>query len=95
LEKVLHNDTNDNGKQMVNFALGKDLDVMGIWYQHKNIHKVTCKSPDNKICNQIDHIMVERRHCTNIRDVRRIKGAETESGNFLVRAKIRLKLRAV
>jgi len=39
--------------------------------------------------------MVERRHCTNIRDVRRIKGAETESGNFLVRAKIRLKLRAV
>jgi 1,2-phenylacetyl-CoA epoxidase catalytic subunit len=38
--------------------------------------------------------MVDRRHCTNIRDVGRMKGAETESDNVLVRAKIRLKIKS-
>jgi hypothetical protein len=37
----LHTETNDNGKQMLNFALGRDLAVMETWYQHKDIHKVT------------------------------------------------------
>jgi len=36
----LHNQTNDNGKRMVNFALGRDLAVTGTWYQHKDINKV-------------------------------------------------------
>jgi hypothetical protein len=30
----LHSETNDNGKRMVNFALGRDLAVTGTWYQH-------------------------------------------------------------
>jgi hypothetical protein len=37
----LHNETDDNGKRMVNFAMGRDLAVAGTWYQHKDIHKVT------------------------------------------------------
>jgi len=62
----LHNETNDNGKRMVNFAMGRDLAVVGTWYQHKDIHKVTWQSPDNKIYNQIDHILIDRRHSTNV-----------------------------
>ena len=42
----------------------------------------------------MEHIMVDRRQCMNIRDGRRIKGAETET-DILVGAKIRLKIRAV
>ena len=38
--------------------------------------------------------MVDRRHCTNIRDMRKMKGAETESDNFLVRAKIILQIKS-
>jgi hypothetical protein len=38
--------------------------------------------------------MIDRRHCTNICDVTRMKGAETESSNFLVRAKIKLKIKS-
>jgi hypothetical protein len=34
-------ETDDNRKQMVNFALGRDLAVTGTWYQYKDIHKVT------------------------------------------------------
>jgi len=61
---------------MVNFALVRDLAVMGTWYQHKDIHKVTLRSSDNKICIQTDHILVDRRHSTNDCDVRSMTGAE-------------------
>ena len=37
----LHNETKDNSKQTVHFAMGRDLAVMRTWYQHKDIHKVT------------------------------------------------------
>jgi endonuclease/exonuclease/phosphatase family metal-dependent hydrolase len=67
---------------MVNFAMGRDLAVAGTWYQHKDIHKVTWQSPDNKIYNQIDHILVDRRHYTNVCDVRSVRGAEIESDHF-------------
>jgi endonuclease/exonuclease/phosphatase family metal-dependent hydrolase len=79
---------------MVNFAMGRDLAVVGTWYQHKNIHKVTWRSPDNKIYNQTDHILVDRRHCMNVCDARSMRGAEIESDHFLVRAKIRLKIKS-
>ena len=36
-----HNETNDNGKWNVNFALGRDLAVIGTWCQHEDIQKVT------------------------------------------------------
>jgi len=32
--------------------------VTGTWYQHKDIHKVTWRSPDNKIYKQTEHILV-------------------------------------
>ena len=56
--------------------------MIGIWYQHKDINKVTWRSPDNKILNQIDHILVGRRQCTDICDVRIMIGAGIESDHF-------------
>jgi len=78
---------------MVDFALGRDFDVTGTWYQHKDINKVTWPSPDNKICNKVDHILLDRRYCTNICDVRSMRGVEMESDPFLVKAKIRLEIK--
>jgi hypothetical protein len=78
---------------MVNFAMGRDLAVVGTWYQRKDIYNVTWRSPDNKIYNQIDHILVDRRHCMNVCDVRSMRGAEIESDKFLVRAKIGVKIK--
>ena len=43
----LHNKTNDNGEQMVNFTMESDLSVTGRWYQLKDIHNVTWRSHDN------------------------------------------------
>jgi len=30
----------------------------------------------------MDHLLVDRRHCTNVCDVRHIRGAKTESHHF-------------
>jgi len=78
---------------MVNFALGRNLAVTGTWYQYQVIHKVTWTSPDNQICNQINHILVDRRHCMNVCVVRSVRGAEIESDHFLVRTKIIMKIK--
>jgi hypothetical protein len=54
----LHNETNNNGKRTVNFALGTYSPVTGTWYQHKDIHKVTWRSPDINIRKQTEHTLV-------------------------------------
>jgi hypothetical protein len=74
----LYNKTNDDGKRMVNFTLGRDFALTRTLYQHK----VTWRSRDNKMCTQIRHMLV-RRHCTNVCNVKRMSDAEIESNRFL------------
>jgi hypothetical protein len=35
----LHNDTNDNGMKMIQFAISKGLNVRSTTFPHKNIHR--------------------------------------------------------
>jgi hypothetical protein len=35
----LHNETNDNGMKMIQFAISKDLNVRSTTFPHKNIHR--------------------------------------------------------
>jgi len=63
--------------------------MTGTW----DIHNVTWRSNDNKISNHVDYMLVDGRHCTNVCDVRNMRGAEIESGHFLMRAKIRFKIK--
>ena len=88
----LHNKTNDNGKWMVHFALVRGLAVTITWYQNRDIQKVTWRSPNNKICKQIYHILVDRRQCTSVCEVTSMKGTEIRSDHFLMRDKIRLEI---
>ncbi|PNF30898.1 hypothetical protein B7P43_G05207 [Cryptotermes secundus] len=57
----LHEISNDNGVRVVNFATSKNLTVKSTMFPHRNIHKFTWTSPDGKIHNQIDHILIDRR----------------------------------
>jgi hypothetical protein len=62
----LHEDSNDNGVRIVNFATLKDLVVKRMMFLHQNIHKYTWTSPDEKTRNQIDHVWIDRRwHSSN------------------------------
>jgi hypothetical protein len=55
----LHQDSNDNGVRVVNFATSKNLVVKSTTFPHRNIHKYTWTSPDGKTRNQIDHILID------------------------------------
>jgi hypothetical protein len=65
----LHQDSNDNGVRVVNFATSQNLVVKSTTCLHRNIHKYTWTSPDGKTHNQIDHILIDRRWHSSILDV--------------------------
>jgi hypothetical protein len=58
-------------------------------FPHRNIHKYTWTSPDGKIHNQIDHIIVDRRRHSSVLDVRSFRAADCDSDHCLVVAKVR------
>ncbi|PNF41348.1 hypothetical protein B7P43_G16505 [Cryptotermes secundus] len=66
----LHNKSNDNGIKLINFASSRNMVISSTMFNHKDIHKQTWKSPDGNVFNQIDHILIDVRHCSDLMDVR-------------------------
>jgi hypothetical protein len=58
-------------------------------FNHKDIHKMTWKSPDGNTFNQIDCLIMDVRHLSNLMDVRIYRGANTDSDHYLVISKTR------
>jgi hypothetical protein len=69
-KESFHEDSNDNGVRVVNFATSKNLVVKSTIFPHRNIHKYTRTSPDGKTNNQIDNVLIDRRWHSSILDVR-------------------------
>ena len=88
-ESSLHQDGNDNGVRTVNFATSKNLVVKSMMFPHRNIRKYTWTSADRKTHNQIDHILIDRRWHSSIRDVRYFRGADCDTDHCLVVAKLK------
>jgi len=61
-------------------------------FPHRNIHKYTWTSPDGKIHNQIDHILIDRRWQSSVLDVRSFRGADCDTDHYLVIAKVTKRL---
>jgi hypothetical protein len=51
--EILHEINNDNGVKVVNFATSENLTDKSTIFPHRNIHEVSCTSPDGKTHNQI------------------------------------------
>ena len=68
-QESLHQDINDNGVRLVNFATSKNLMVKITMFPHRNIHIYIWTSPDGKTHNQIDHILIGRRWHSSVLDV--------------------------
>ncbi|PNF35141.1 hypothetical protein B7P43_G09272 [Cryptotermes secundus] len=89
----LHEISNDNGVRVVSFATSKDLTVRSTMFPQRNIHKFTWTSPDGKIHNQIEHILIDRRWHSSILDVLSFRAAECDTDNCpVVEAKVRERL---
>ena len=83
----LHQDSNDNGVRLVNFATSKNLVVKSTMFRHRNIHKYAWTTPDGKTHNQIDHVLIGRRWHSSVLDVRSFR-----RDHYLVIAKVRERL---
>ena len=65
----LHEKCNGNGYKLVQFAAATDMIIGGTIFTHKNIQKVTWMSPDGDTMNHIDHILIQKKHSSNLKDV--------------------------
>ena len=88
----LHQDSNDNGVRIVNFATSENLVVKSTMFPHRDVHKHPWTSPDGKTHNQIDHILIDRRRQSSVLDVRSFRGADCDTDHYLVVAKVRERL---
>jgi hypothetical protein len=76
----------------VNFAASKNLVVKSTVFPHCKFHKYTWTSPEGNTHNQIDHGLINRRRHSSILDVRSFRGADCDTGHYLVVAKVRERL---
>jgi hypothetical protein len=88
----LHQDSNNNGVRIVNFATSKNRVVKSTMFPHQNIHKYTWTTRDWDTHNQTDHILIDRRWHSSILDVRSFRGADCDTDHYLVVAKVRERL---
>ena len=71
----LHEVTNDNGSRLNNFTTPSTLIISSTYFPRKDIYNHTSYSPDGRIKNQIDHILIDK---SNIKNARSYRGAEKE-----------------
>jgi len=83
----LHQDSDDNGVRIVNFATSKNMIVKML--PHRNLHKYAWTSPDGKIDNQTDHVLIDTRWYLSILDVRSVRGADCDTDHCLAVAQVR------
>ncbi|XP_039282986.1 uncharacterized protein LOC120351088 [Nilaparvata lugens] len=88
----LHDESNENGLRMIDFAGGNNMTISSTYFKHKDIHKMTWASPDGTTKNQIDHVMIDRRHGSDILDVRSLRGADCDTDHFMIRLRYRQRI---
>ena len=86
---------NDNGERLCDLCSTNGFIITGTIFPHKDIHKLTWRSPDGRTVNQIDHVLVNGNMRTSILDTRVMIGADIYGKHYLVKTRIRLKLARV
>jgi hypothetical protein len=61
-------------------------------FPYRNIHKFTRTSPDGKMHNQIDHILIDRKWHSSVLDVQSFRAADCDTDDYLVVAEVRERL---
>ena len=79
---------NDNGERLVDFCLNNNCIIGGTIFPHKNIHKLTWRSPDGRTINQIDHLIINKKWRRSLLDVKVFRGADVNSDHYMLFAKI-------
>ena len=88
----LHSSTNENGLRLINFAAARGMAICSSYFPRLNIRKHTWRHPNGEACSQIDHVLIDGRHFSDVTDVRSFRGPNIDSDHYLVVCKIRARL---
>jgi hypothetical protein len=93
----LHPESNENGLKLINFAAAHKMVISSTVFRRKDIHKVTWVSPDSSVKTQIDHLLIDTRHASDILNARsyRLVASDIDhhsSDHFLLGAKVRARI---
>jgi len=89
----LHDITSKNGLRLIDFASGGELIVKSTMFPRKDIYKGTWKAPNGRYTNQIDHVLINTRFKNCLHDVKTVRGADCDSDYYLVKGKLKVKLK--
>jgi hypothetical protein len=64
---------------MIDFAISRNMATGSTLFHHKITHKETRRSPDESTSNQIDHVITDSPHTTDILDAKSCRGADCDS----------------
>jgi hypothetical protein len=60
--------------------------IGGELFEHKKIHLATWKSPGEQYFSQIDHVLIDAGHVSNVMDARAYRGANIDSDHYITLA---------
>ena len=69
--------------------MAHNLEISSTKFQNRRNHKGTWKAPGQDICNQIDHVLKNKRRASMITDVRTLRGQNCDFNHYLVRTRLR------
>ena len=86
---------NKRGDSLVDFCIGNELVVANTLFQQHPRRLYTWISPNGKVRNQIDFILIKKRWKSSVKVAKTLPGADVGSDHQLLIANIRVKLKKV
>ena len=84
---------NERGEKLIEWANINDMIIGNTWFKHHKRRLYTWKSPDKKIRNQIDYILINKRFRNALINVKTMPGADCNSDHVPLCGQIKVGLK--